>query len=179
MKEFLEEAEFLNRARSGEPSAITQLYERYGDTVYRIGYRLTGSTMDAEDVLQDVFLGLSRALQSYAGRGSLEGWIKRVAARTTLMKLRLRKRKGEVALEYLPPSPADGGGSGMSATDRMELEEAVDALPGALRTVFVLRDVEGYTHGEIGEMLGIGIGASRVRLHRARRILRKLLEESP
>ncbi len=177
MKEFLEEAEFLDRARSGEPSAIAQLYERYGDTVYRIGYRLTGSPVDAEDVLQDVFLGLSRALQTYAGRGSLEGWIKRVAARTTLMKLRLRKRKAEVALEHLPPGPAEG--SGMSPTDRMELEDAVDSLPGALRTVFVLRDVEGYTHGEIGEMLGIGIGASRVRLHRARRILRKLLEESP
>ncbi len=66
----------------------------------------------------------------------------------------------------------------MSPTDRMELEDAVNALPGALRTVFVLRDVEGYTHGEIGEMLGIGKGASRVRLHRARRILRKRLEPS-
>ena len=177
MKEYLEEAEFLNRARSGEPSAITQLYERYGDTVYRIGYRLTGSPVDAEDVLQDVFLGLPRALQNYAGRGSLEGWIKRVAARTTLMKLRQRKRKAEVDLDHLPPGPAEGwrGGSGL---DRMELEDAVDALPGALRTVFVLRDVEGYTHSEIGEMLGIGAGASRVRLHRARRILRKRLEKS-
>ena len=182
MKEFLEEAEFLNRARSGEPSAITQLYERYGDTVYRIGYRLTGSPVDAEDVLQDVFLGLPRALQNYAGRGSLEGWIKRVAARTTLMKLRQRKRKAEVDLDHLPPGPAEGGGEtgggGLSPTDRMELEDAVNALPGALRTVFVLRDVEGYTHSEIGEMLGIGKGASRVRLHRARRILRKRLEQS-
>ena len=178
MKEFLEEAEFLNRARSGEPTAITQLYERYGDTVYRIGYRLTGSPVDAEDVLQDVFLGLSRALQTYAGRGSLEGWIKRVAVRTTLMKLRLRKRKAEVALEHLPPGATEGAGGGMSPTDRMELEDAVAALPGALRKVFVLRDVEGYTHTEIGEMLGIGTGASRVRLHRARMVLRKHLEKS-
>ena len=178
MKEYLEEAEFLNRARSGEPSAITQLYERYGDTVYRIGYRLTGSPVDAEDVLQDVFLGLPRALQNYAGRGSLEGWIKRVAARTTLMKLRQRRRKAEVALDNVLPDPAEGGGSGLSPTDRMELEEAVDALPEVFRTVFVLRDVEGYTHSEIGEMLGIGKGASRVRLHRARRILRRHLEKS-
>ena len=178
MKEPLEEAEFLNRARSGEPFAITQLYERYGDMVYGIGYRLTGSTMDAEDVLQDVFLGLPRALQTYAGRGSLKGWIKRVAARTTLMKLRVRKRKAEVTLDHLPPGPTDWGGSGSSPTDRMELEDAVDALPERLRSVFILRDIEGYGHSEIGEMLGIGTGASRVRLHRARRILRKHLEKS-
>ncbi len=94
------------------------------------------------------------------------------------MKLRQRKRKAEVDLDQLPPNPAEGGGSGLSPTDRMELEDAVDALPEALRTVFVLRDVEGYTHSEIGKMLGIGKGASRVRLHRARRILRRRLEDS-
>jgi RNA polymerase sigma-70 factor (ECF subfamily) len=178
MKKILEEAKFLDRARSGDPSAIAQLYELYGDTVYRIGYRLTGSPMDAEDVLQDVFLGLPRALHTYAGRGSLEGWIKRVASRTTLMKLRLQKRKAEVALDHMPPDQAEGVGSERTPVDRMELEDAVGTLPEALRTVFVLRDVEGYTHSEIGEMLGIGKGASRVRLHRARRILRKHLEHS-
>lgn len=176
MSDNIEEAEFLERARSGEPSSIAQLYERYGDTVYRIGYRLTGSPADAEDVLQDVYLGLPRALHTYAGRGSFEGWIRRVAVRTTLMKIRHRKRKAEVALSQLASSAAEA--STEVSLDRIELEDAVDALPKALRIVFVLRDVEGYTHIEIGKMLGIGTSASRVRLHRARKILRTYLEKS-
>ena len=176
MSDNIEDAVFLERARSGEPSSIAQLYERYGDTVYWIGYRLTGSAADAEDVLQDVYLGLPRALHTYAGRGSFEGWIGRVAVRTTLMKIRHRKRKAEVALSQLPSSAAEA--STEVSLDRIELEDAVDALPKALRIVFVLRDVEGYTHIEIGKMLGIGTGASRVRLHRARKILRTYLEKS-
>ncbi len=176
MSDNIEEAEFLERARSGEPSSIAQLYERYGEMVYRIGYRLTGSPADAEDVLQDVYLGLPRTLHTYAGRGSFEGWIRRVAVRTALMKIRHRKRKAEVPLSQLPSRAAEA--STEISLDRIELEDAVDALPKALRIVFVLRDVEGYTHIEIGKMLGIGTGASRVRLHRARRILRTCLEKS-
>ena len=176
MSDNIEEAGFSERARSGEPLSLAQLYERYGDTVYRIGYRLTGSAADAEDVLQDVYLGLSRALHTYAGRGSFEGWIRRIAVRTTLMKIRHRKRKAEVALSQLPASAAEA--STEVSLDRIELEDAVDALPKALRIVFVLRDVEGYTHIEIGKMLDIGTGASRVRLHRARKILRTYLEKS-
>ncbi len=175
MSDNIEEAEFLERARAGEPSSIAQLYERYGDTVYWIGYRLTGSPADAEDVLQDVYLGLPRALHTYAGRGSFEGWIRRVAVRTTLMKIRQRKRKAEVALSQLPANAAEL--STEVSTDRIELEDAVNALPEPLRIVFALRDVEGYTHIEIGKMLGIGTGASRTRLHRARRILRTYLEK--
>ncbi len=176
MSDNIEEAEFLELSRSGEPSSITQLYERYGDTVYRIGYRLTGSPADAEDVLQDVYLGLSKALHTYAGRGSFEGWIRRVAVRTALMKIRHCKRKAEVALSQLSSSAAEA--STEVSLDRIELEDAVNALPKALRIVFVLRDVEGYTHIEIGKMLGIGTSASRVRLHRARKTLRTYLEKS-
>ena len=175
MTEIREEAEFLERARSAEPGAITELYERFGDAVYRIGYRLTQSQTDAEDVLQDVFLGLPRALLTYEGRGSLEGWVKRVAVRTTLMKLRLRKRKAEIALDQVPETFAVRSVS--SPSDRIDLEDALASLPQMLRTVFTMREVEGYSHDEIGEMLGIGRGASRVRLHRARKLLREFLEE--
>ena len=89
------------------------------------------------------------------------------------MKLRLRKRKGEVSLENVSLSAAEEAVP--SATERLELEEAVLTLPDQLRTTFVLREVEGYSHDEIGNMLGIGAGASRVRLHRARKQLRNSL----
>ncbi len=91
------------------------------------------------------------------------------------MKIRHRKRKAEVPLSQLASSAAEA--STEVSLDRIELEDAVDALPKALRIVFVLRDVEGYTHIEIGKMLGIGTGASTVRLHRARKILRTCLEK--
>ena len=63
----------LDSARSGDPAAITEFYERFGDTVYRVAYRFMGSSTDAEDVVQDVFLGLPEALKSFKARGSLEG----------------------------------------------------------------------------------------------------------
>jgi RNA polymerase sigma-70 factor (ECF subfamily) len=174
MKGGRSDTELVDRARDGEAGAITTLYERYGRTVYRVGLRLMQSVADAEDVLQDVFLGLPKALGTYEGRGSLEGWIKRVAARTALLKLRARRRKHEVPLEkvYFPPGVGLRGG----AIDRLALQAAIAKLPESLRTVFILKDVEGYSHLDIGQLLGIGPSASRTRLHRARKALRRILE---
>jgi RNA polymerase sigma-70 factor (ECF subfamily) len=150
------------------------LYRRYGARVYRIAYRLTGRPEDAEDVLQDVFLGLPEALRSYAARGSFAGWLHRVAARTALMRLRSARRRRETPLAASRPAlPAAG------VVDRLAIEAAMASLPEPLRIVFVLREIEGYSHAEIGELLGIRAGASKVRLHRARRALRGLLGSRP
>jgi RNA polymerase sigma-70 factor (ECF subfamily) len=164
----------LDRARLGEAEAIAALYERYAPLVYRIAFRLLQSEAEAEDVLQDVFLGLPRGLRTYEARGSLENWIKRVAARTALLRLRARGRKREVSIEnvQIPPRASVRD----SPIDRLALEAAVARLPDSLRTVFVLKDVEGYSHVDIGRLLGISTIASRTRLHRARKLLRKALE---
>lgn len=166
----------VERATAGEPAALAELYARYGEAVHRLAYRLTGSAADAEDVLQDVFVGLPEALRSYAGRGSLEGWIRRVAARTALMRMRRERRRREVALDPLaePAGRSDPG----CAVERTAIQRALDALPDALRAVFVLREVEGYSHAEIGELLGIRAGTSEVRLFRARKMLQTLLRSS-
>ena len=164
----------LDLARSGDPETIASLYERYGAAVFRVAYRLMGTTEDAEDVLQDVFLGLPEALKSYASRGSLEGWIKQVAARTALMRLRARKTRREASLDEMASIP--GATSPGSPIDRVALEEAVKTLTPIQRTVFILKEVEGYGHADIGEMLGISITASKIRLFRARKRLMKYLE---
>jgi RNA polymerase sigma-70 factor (ECF subfamily) len=168
--------ELLERASLGEADAITVLYEVYGNMVSRTGLRVMQSESEAEDVLQDVFLGLPRALKTYEGRGSFEGWLKRVVTRTALLKLRARRRKSEVSIESVQLSFAMDTRD--RPIDRVLLETAIAALPERLRTVFVLKEMMGYSHADIGQLLGIAPNAARARLHRARKRLRKLLEGS-
>jgi RNA polymerase sigma-70 factor (ECF subfamily) len=164
--------EQVRAARDGDPAALGVLYDAFGAGLFRLAYRITGTREDAEDVVQDVFVGLPEALGHYVERGNLSGWLKRVTARVALMRLRASKRRREVALEGFdtatdPPHP----------TDRMALLAAVNALPDALRAVLVLKEVEGYSHAEISELLGISTVTSRVRLNRAMKRLRKILED--
>jgi len=162
----------VEEARAGSPAALAALYREHGAALYRLAYRLTGTPQDAEDVVHDVFVGLPDALERYEERGSFIGWLKRVTARVALMRLRSVKRRREVALEATLPSvdgPPDAAGTA--------LRVAVDALPNPLRSVLVLKEIEGYSHAEVGELLGISTGASRVRLNRAMRLLRKTLED--
>lgn len=168
-------ADVLERAAAGHPDALAWLYERYAPVVHRAAYRLTASRADADDVLQDVFVGLPEALRQYGGRGSLEGWLRKVAVRTALMRIRGSSRRREVPLDDVSPAaPRSDPGAGI---DRAALESALAALPASLRVVFVLKEVEGYSHAEIAALLRIGEGASEVRLHRARKSLRTLLNE--
>lgn len=166
-------APLVERAADGAAEAIAELYAMHGHAIYRLAYRLTGSAADAEDVLQDVFVGLPEALRSYEGRGSLEGWIRRVAARMALMRLRRQGRRREVPLHPLPESA--GGTDPSMIVERMAIERALGELPDTLRAVFVLREVEGYSHAEIAGLLGIRPGTSEVRLHRAKKILQTKL----
>lgn len=164
----------LQRAALGSHDALAVLFERYGADVHRTAYRLTMSADDAEDVVQDVFIGLPEALAAYAGGGGFDGWLRKVTVRTTLMRMRSGRRRAVTAAR---------AASEMESTissfvlDRMAIATALVALPDDLRIVFMLGDIEGYTHAEIGGMLGIRSGTSEVRLHRARRKLRALLGE--
>jgi RNA polymerase sigma-70 factor (ECF subfamily) len=166
-------AELVARAREGDADALAFLYARFGRTLMALAFRLTSSRADAEDVLHDVFLGLPEALRQYEERGSLESWLKRVTARVALTRVRSRARAREVMLDDAFIAPTSG------ATDRLAdlaaVQRAIAALPDALRAVFVLREVEGYSHAEIAELLNITTNASEVRLHRAVRSLRRAL----
>src|SRR6266446_3898655 len=165
-------ASLIAEARAGSPDALSALYLEHGAALFRLAYRLVGAREDAEDVVHDVFVGLPGALRRYEERGSFAAWLKRVTARVALMRLRSGKRRREVALDkavgQVQP-PATSGGDGLAA--------AVDTLPDHLRAVLVLKEIEGYSHSEVGELLGISVGASRVRLNRAMRRLRRTLED--
>lgn len=167
------ELEFLARLRGGESDALATVYDRYASMVFKVAYGLLRDRSEAEDLVHDVFVGLSRAVRTFEARGSFEAWLKRVTVRAALMKLRRQR----VCRGYewhqsrlLPRSKSDAG-----VTDRLDLERALGALPPSHRAVFVLKEVHGYSHAEIAELLGISVNAAKSRLHRARRGLRSHL----
>ncbi len=163
----------VSRLRGGDPEALRIVYERHADDVYRVALRTTASSADAYDVTHDVFLGLPEAVARYDMERSFEAWIRGVTVRTALMRMRTARRRREVSvvqLRTIGVRPEAG-----AAIDRLTLEKALDRLPQELRTVFVLREVEGMTYQEIADVLGIRKNAAAVRLHRARRRLKDLL----
>lgn len=169
------EQETLAAARDGDRDALASLYREHSEMVYGAALGLLKNPVDAEDVLQDVFVGLPEALDTFEGRGSFEGWLKRIAVRTALMKLRRRSGREETSLEDAPPVRS-AEASPEATLSRIDLRRALEHLSEALHKVFVLHEVLGYTHDECAEMLGISTSASQVRLHRARKQLRTILE---
>ena len=152
-------------------AALEEAYERYSKPVFGIAYRLTGRRTEAEEVLHDVFVGLPEAARGFEGRGSFEGWLVRIAARMALARNRSRGRRRETPLESAPAVASPGRDS----AEWVALERALARLSVSLREVFVLKEVEGYSHLEIADILGIREGASKVRLYRAKKQLQEML----
>lgn len=165
----------VSRLRAGDTSAIDGLYALHARRLFGLAYRLTNSRPDAEEIVQDVFVGLPLAVRGYAEQGAFGAWLRRIAARLSIDRLRRTSRRHEVGLDSARDASVKGGASGVDA--RQALERALTTLPDALRSVFVLKEVEGYSHSEIAELLGIRRGTSEVRLLRAIRRLRQELEE--
>ena len=157
------DAELVVATRSGDMTALAELYRRHARALMAVAYRLLGSPDRAEDVLHDVFVGLPEALRKYDERGTLLPWLKRVTARVALGTLRRDRIAGEVDIEAAGAIHARA----REPERRMTVESALAAIPAGLRAVVVLKEIEGFTHAEIADMLGISRGASEVRLHRA------------
>lgn len=165
------DAEVVALARRGDHASIGVLYDRYAPMLLAVAFRLLMSKPDAEDVVHDVFVGLPEALRRYEERGALSSWLKRVTVRVALSRI----RRDEVrSTQGLDPAIAARSRIDDAAID---LEAAVSGLAPSLRAVLVLKEIEGYSHAEIADMIGISVAASKVRLHRALRALRRKLEE--
>jgi RNA polymerase sigma-70 factor (ECF subfamily) len=167
--------ERIARASAGNREALGELFVEFGDMVFRSAYRLARSSDDAEDVTQDVFVRLPRALGGFAGTSeNFGGWLRRIAVRQTLTHLRSGRRRREVTVEGV----ANLFAASDDAVNRLTIDAALARLSDEHRLVFLLKEVEGYEHREIAELLDISIPNSEVRLHRARRELRELLRGS-
>jgi len=166
-------AELVHATQSGDPAALGALYDAYADSLYKTAYRLLGNRDDAEDVLHDCFVGLPEALRNYQERGQLEAWLRRIIVRLVLMRRRSKARRRESSLEEMPAIVSSGRTD--AGAEMADVNRAISTLPTSLRDVFLLKEVEGYAHNEIGQLLGISAGASRARLTRALDSLRRVL----
>ncbi len=180
--------ELVERVRAGEASAFNDLVDRHARKVFRLARHITKNDADTEDVLQDAFMKAYSRLDQFEGNSQFYTWLVRIAVNESLMRLRKRKNSKTVSLDEeleTDGSPirrevASDGESPEESFSRMEtremLEAAIDSLAEGYRTVFVLRDVEGLSTEETGEMLGLSISAVKSRLLRARLQLREKLQ---
>jgi RNA polymerase sigma-70 factor (ECF subfamily) len=161
----------ISAAASGTPEALAELYNLYSPSLWRLALRFLKSPQDAEDVVHDLYVGLPSALTKYVEQGSFEAWLKRVLIRLALSRIRRNRRLSEYDLD----AAANTSVGSTRAEEVLELRAAIEDLPEPLQQVLVLSQLEGYSHEEVGSLLGISPGASRVRLVRALQRLRKQL----
>lgn len=163
--------------RDGSSEALGEFYDALAGDIFSLVHRIVRSCQDAEDVTHDVFASLPDALRSYehsSGYGFTR-WLRKVAMRLAVARANHIETRREVPLDFASVSAAT-----LDRTiDRLALEQALRRLTPGVRAVFLLKVVEGYSHREISAMLGIRVGASEVRLHRARRELRSILSDVP
>lgn len=167
--------ELVRRAQAGEADAFERLYREQVGRVYALCLRLSGDRAAAEELTQDVFVRLWERLRSFRGESAFSTWLHRLAANVALMAHRARGRRERRVIPVDDPAAFDRGAT-PAAGEALDLERALARLPPGAREVFVLHDVEGFGHAEVGRMLGIAEGTSKAQLFRARRLLRGMLE---
>jgi RNA polymerase sigma-70 factor, ECF subfamily len=184
------DADLVAALRREDEDAAATLVERYGDRVYRLGLRITGSPEDAEEVAQDALWTAARKIGTFKGQSAFGSWLYRIAANAAYMKLRARKSKGrEIAMEDVIPSFDEEGIHFEPMDDwslrvdeqavqnelRDVLQHAIDDLPPDYRTALVMHDIEGMSNPDIAETLGISLPAVKSRVHRSRLFVRQKL----
>jgi len=165
-------------AARGDRRAFERVYRAHVDRVFTLCVRMTGERGRAEELTQDVFVRVWEKLDSFRGESAFSSWLHRMAVNVVLNDRQSEKRRREkhddgiedmdvLAYSDARPLPVPG----LS----LDLEAAIAALPPGAKKVFVLHDVEGYTHEEIAAQMGVTAGGCKAQLHRARMLLREAL----
>lgn len=177
-----EEADLISRARSGDRDAFQELVRRHQHGVFTLAMRLVNDRELAADVAQDAFIRAWRGLPRFRGEAAFKTWMHRITVNAAWT---LKKRLGRHAATPLDDAPpiadatlaGDLERAGENLVLRERLRAALDQLTQPQRTVVVLKDIYGWSHGEISDALGITVTAAKVRLHRAHHRLREHLGE--
>jgi RNA polymerase sigma-70 factor, ECF subfamily len=176
-------------AKAGRQDAFAEIVERHSPVVYNLALRLVKDPHEAEEVLQETFISAFKALPKFEGRSQLGTWLYRIGYNAALMRLRKRRPPTDSLDEpvtteegdSLPRELVDWGSIPddllLNRELRTVLDAALDTLPESLRTVFVLRDIEGLSTAETAAALGLTETNTKVRLHRARLALRERLTD--
>jgi len=183
-------AALLSRIREDAPGAFEEFVSRFGGRIYAFGMKVCGEREDAKDVLQETLIQAYRSLRELTHPEALTSWLYRVAANACLMKRRKGKfePEREISLDELMPRPGEGPAAeipdpaalpddaAVREDVRRRVRSAVGDLPPAYRIVLVMRDMEALSTQEVADALGLEISAVKMRLHRARLMVRKTLE---
>jgi RNA polymerase sigma-70 factor (ECF subfamily) len=183
-----QEVELLKRIRAGDKSACDECILQHAPGVFRLALRLVKNEAEAEDVMQESFLNAFRGIGRFDGRSTLRTWLYRIAYNAAMMRLR-RAHPEFVAMDEISESGADGTTVPKELFDwrgvpehqfetaelRLQMERAIRDLPGSLRAVFVMRELEGLSTDETASALEVTAEVVKTRLHRARLRLREKL----
>ena len=173
----MNEQALIGRVREGDGVAARELYDAHVDRVYRICYRMAGEDHLAQDFTQETFVRALTKIDTFRGEAAFGTWLGSIATSVSLNGLRKVKRFRGREVELKDELRHGTGPSPIEPDLKDRLNQAVDSLPEGYRTVFILHDLEGYTHQEIGETLGIQAGTSKSQLFRARAKLREDLAD--
>ncbi len=170
---------FLPGCLKGDPQAQRQLYEAFKAPMFRLCLRYAGSREEAEDLLQEGFVRVFTDLHQYRGQGPLGAWVRKVVLNVALQHLRRQKNAPAILdIETLPELPGEAAESLFGQLRAKALTALLQQLPPGYRTVFNLFVMEGHSHREIAEMLGISENTSKSQLSKAKAMLRSMLEKS-
>ena len=184
-----DEAELVAGLRRGDDDAFETLVRAYGGRLLQVARRFLKEE-DARDALQEAFLSAFKSIDRFDGKARVSTWLHRIVVNAALMRLRKKSTQKEESLEPLLPTFLEDGhraDPGPAWPDNPEevvgreqmrqiVRSAIDRLPDKYRNVVLLRDIEELNGAETGELLGLTPGAVKVRLHRARRALREILD---
>lgn len=161
-------------AARGDRPAFERLYHAHLQRVFSVCMRMVSDAATAEEITQDVFVRVWQKLPTFRGDSLVSTWLHRLTVNVVLTN---RKAQSAGKNRAVSDDEAIEGTAGRRAFvgERLDLDAAIAKLPRGARQVFVLHDVEGFTHEEIGEQMGISAGGSKAQLHRARMLLRQAL----
>ncbi|MCD6450927.1 MAG: RNA polymerase sigma factor [Acidobacteria bacterium] len=163
------------RGKGSLSERVEELYRQHKDKVFRIALRMIGEEAAAEDIVQEVFLTLLKKVDGFRNESEIFSWIYRITVNKTISHLRWRRVRQLKKLFMIK----EGRGKGLDFASKVEfrrkLEESLLSLPAGQRAMFVLHDIEGFTHEEIAEIRGCSSGTVKSQLFRARLRLRKKL----
>lgn len=175
----LSDYELAQKAADGDVAAFEKLYWKHHHRVFSVCMQMTKNVAEAEDVTQQIFLLLFRKIGSFRGDSAFSTWLHRMTVNTVLMHFRKNKTIKESTTKdgELPEKnySVNKKHSKTHFVDRIALTRAIGELPDGYRKVFILHDIQGYGHKEIGQILDCAAGTSKSQLYKARRKLYKLM----
>jgi RNA polymerase sigma-70 factor (ECF subfamily) len=167
-----EPSDDLHRAAAGDVGAFERLYRQHVSRVHALARRMAGA-QEADELTQDIFVRTWQKLSSFRGESAFGTWLHRLAVNVIVERLRRASLERSRRVDDSTHAYERATARLSPPMLRMGLDAAIDLLPPGARQVFVLYDVEGHTHPEISDLLGISVGTSKTQLHRARMMLRR------